>query len=290
MIISMTGFGDARYEDDRLRVVVEIRTVNNRYLKVQVRCADLPALVEAEVEKLVRRALSRGTAYVGLRIDRVSKAGQFRLNESVVSRYLDQIAELALQRGVEESIRIRDILMLPGIVNDADTDTAFTEEEWRTIRQTVVQALERLNGMRREEGRVMAEELSARCDDVARRTAAITERVPQLVADYRERVRNLLTELDVEIDRADLIREVSIFADRSDITEELCRLRSHVDQFREALQLGEPAGRRLDFLMQEMFREANTLGAKCSDVAVSRDVVELKETIGKMRELVQNVE
>jgi len=294
MIVSMTGFGDARHEDDRFRVAAEIRTVNNRYLKVQVRCADLPMAIEAEVEKLVRRYLSRGTANVVLRIDRVRDAGRYQLDEEVIGRYLEQVGQLAGRHGLGESVGIKDLLPLPGVVVENDSESVFSEEQTEAVRRTVVEALERLNGMRAEEGRHMAEELAAHCDVVAERTAAIADRVPQTVAGYRdkihERVRNLLTELDVEIDQADLIREVSIFADRSDITEELCRLRSHVDQFREALQLKEAAGRRLDFVTQEMFREANTVGAKCSDVAVSREVVELKETIGKMREQVQNVE
>jgi uncharacterized protein (TIGR00255 family) len=151
-----------------------------------------------------------------------------------------------------------------------------------------------LQAMRQEEGRAMANEMLQMRDHIAGQLERIREQVPRVAVLYRDRlldrVRNLLGELDVQIDRSDLIKEVAIFAERSDIAEEVVRLASHLDQFQEILNEPESAGRKLEFLTQEMFRETNTIGSKASDVGISRHVVEIKGTLEKIRELVQNIE
>ena len=156
------------------------------------------------------------------------------------------------------------------------------------------EALGRLQGMRQEEGRAMAQEFLQYRDFLAAQLAQIRQRTPTVVTAYRdrlhERVRSLLAELDIEIDRSELIKEVSVFAERSDIAEEVVRLASHLDQFQEIMNEPESPGRKLEFLTQEMFREANTIGSKASDVEISRHVVEIKGTLERIRELVQNVE
>jgi uncharacterized protein (TIGR00255 family) len=168
------------------------------------------------------------------------------------------------------------------------------DEEWPLLERVLEQALDRLQAMRQEEGRAMAQELLQLRDQIAAELGAIRARIPSVAAAYRdrllERVRALLAELDVKIDRSDLIKEVAIFAERSDIAEEVVRLASHLDQFRDVVAEPESAGRKLEFLTQEMFREANTIGSKASDVDISRHVVEIKGALEKIRELVQNVE
>jgi uncharacterized protein (TIGR00255 family) len=162
------------------------------------------------------------------------------------------------------------------------------------MEQVLGKALARLQAMRQEEGRAMAQELLLHRDHIARDLEQVRRRMPQVAVTYRdrllERVRGLLTELDVQIDRSDLIKEVAIFAERSDIAEEVVRLASHLDQFQEIISEPESAGRKLEFLTQEMFREANTIGSKAGDVEISRHVVEIKGTLEKIRELIQNVE
>ncbi len=168
------------------------------------------------------------------------------------------------------------------------------DEEWPVLERVLQQALDRLQAMRLEEGRAMAQELLQYRDQIGAELEQIRQRTPQVTVLYRdrllERVRGLLSELDVKIDRSDLIKEVSVFAERSDVAEEVVRLASHLDQFQDVFKEPESAGRKLEFLTQEMFRETNTIGSKASDVEISRRVVEIKSTLEKIRELVQNIE
>jgi uncharacterized protein (TIGR00255 family) len=168
------------------------------------------------------------------------------------------------------------------------------EAEWPVVERVLAQALNKLQAMRQEEGRAMARELLALRDHIGAELAQVRSRAPQVSVAFRdrllERVRGLLAELDVQIDRTDLIKEVSVFAERSDIAEEVVRLASHLDQFQDVVNEPESAGRKLEFLTQEMFREANTIGSKASDVDISRHVVEIKAALERVRELVQNVE
>ena len=172
--------------------------------------------------------------------------------------------------------------------------THVLQEDGPIIEKTLETALAKLQAMRREEGQAMAEELLSLCSSILRHLDVIRGRVPQIATLFRDRlldrVKSLLTELDVQIDRNDLIREVSIFAERSDIAEEVMRLATHLDHFQDMMAEPESPGRKLDFLTQEMFREANTIGSKAGDVEISREVVEIKGTLEKIRELVQNVE
>ena len=186
-------------------------------------------------------------------------------------------------------------LALQGIVvPEPGTSSLKLDEEWPVMERVLAEALAKLQAMRREEGRAMAQELLSLRDHIASQLAAIRERAPQVATLFRdrllERVRGLLNEVDVQIDRSDLIKEVSIFAERSDIAEEVTRLASHLEQFQDIVNEPESAGRKLEFLTQEMFRETNTIGSKASDVDISRYVVEIKGTLEKIRELVQNVE
>lgn len=292
----MTGFGEARYQSDRLTLSVELRALNNRYLKVSVRASDPYHLLEPEFEKVIRRVVRRGTLQVHFRCERQAAPTDFRINATALRSYLVQIealrAELKLQdRG--DSL-LAQVLALPGVVPEPGAQGARLEEDWPLIEQTLQAALDKLQGMRREEGRAMARELLAHRDTIGAHLERIRTRIPQVVASYRdrlhERVRALLGELDVQLDRNDLIKEVSIFAERSDIAEEVVRLASHLGQFQEMMNDKESPGRKLEFLTQEMFREANTIGSKASDVEISREVVEIKATLEKIRELVQNVE
>jgi uncharacterized protein (TIGR00255 family) len=186
------------------------------------------------------------------------------------------------------------VLVLPGVVEEPDQAGRDPGADWTTVEPVLEEALNRLQSMRAEEGRTMGDELLRLVGEIGKELEQIRSRAPRVIEEYRnklhDRVRNLLAELDVEIDRSDLIKEVSIFAERSDITEEVVRLASHLGQFREIMKESESPGRKLDFLTQEMFREANTIGSKANDVEIARRVVEIKGAIEKIRELIQNVE
>jgi uncharacterized protein (TIGR00255 family) len=296
VLFSMTGYGEASYQSDALNLAIELRAVNNRYLKVTLRAAEPYNLLEAEFEKVIRRSVKRGTIQVHLRCQRQFSPQDFQINATALRSYVHQLRGLSGDLGLADSGQalLAQALALPGVVAEPATASFHLEEEWPILEKVLEKALDRLQAMRREEGRAMAQELLQHRDHIAAELAKVRERVPQVATIYRdrllERVKGLLAELDVQIDRSDLIKEVSIFAERSDVAEEVVRLASHLDQFQEIINEPESAGRKLEFLTQEMFRETNTIGSKASDVDVSRHVVEIKGTLEKIRELVQNVE
>jgi uncharacterized protein (TIGR00255 family) len=296
VLCSMTGYGDASYQSDDLQVAVELRAVNNRYLKVTLRAGEPYNLLEAEFEKVVRRTIRRGAVQVHLRCQRKYSPQDFQINAVALRSYLDQLNaacnELSLpDRGAS---LLSQALTLPGVVPEPSTSGFRMDEEWPVLERVLEQAVGRLQTMRLEEGRAMAQELLQYRDQIGAELEQIRLRTPQVAVLYRDRlldrVRGLLSELDVKIDRSDLIKEVSVFAERSDVAEEVVRLASHLDQFQEVFKEPESAGRKLEFLVQEMGREANTIGSKASDVEISRRVVEIKSTLEKIRELVQNIE
>ena len=296
MLFSMTGYGEATYQSDALNLAIELRAVNNRYLKVSLRAAEPYNLLEPEFEKVIRRTVKRGTIQVHLRCQRQSSPQDFQINSTALRSYLQQLRSLAEETGLSASgvSLLGPVLTLPGVVPEPATAAFRLEEEWPVIERVLVQALDRLQTMRQEEGRAMAQELLQLRDQIGRELDHIRQRIPIVAVAYRdrllERVRALMNELDVQIDRSDLIKEVSIFAERSDIAEEVVRLASHLGQFQEIVNEPESAGRKLEFLTQEMFRETNTIGSKASDVEISQHVVEIKGALEKIRELVQNVE
>lgn len=296
MLLSMTGYGDARYQSDALTVAIELRAVNNRYLKVSLRANEPYNLLEPEVEKVVRQTVRRGTLQVHLRCERQFAPQDFRINGTALRSYLTQLRTIAAELGLGHpgAECLGPMLALPGVVPEPGELSLAIEEEWPILQKVLEQALAKLQAMRLEEGRAMAQELLQQRDTIAAQLAQIRQRAPGVVEAYRdrlhERVKKLLGELDVEIDKSDLIKEVSVFAERSDIAEEVVRLASHLDQFQEFLKEAESPGRKLEFLTQEMSREANTIGSKASDVEISKLVVEIKGTLEKIRELVQNVE
>lgn len=297
MLLSMTGFGEARHQSDRLSLSIELRAVNNRYLKLTVRAPEPYNLLEPEFEKVIRRIVRRGTIMLTLRCKREANPQDYEINATALQSYLDQLRRMQTQLGLAQvggDGLLAQALALPGVVPEPGNSSFSSEEEWPIVERVLQSALENLQSMRHEEGQAMAQEFLGYRDQITGHLNRIRDRAGVVVEAYRdrlhERVRGLLAELDIEIDRNDLIREVSIFAERSDIAEEVVRLGSHLDQFQSIMGEPESPGRKLEFLTQEMFREANTIGSKASDVEISRQVVEIKGTLEKIRELVQNVE
>jgi uncharacterized protein (TIGR00255 family) len=296
VLLSMTGYGEARYQNDALTLAIELRALNNRYLKIALRAAEPYNLLEPEFEKVIRRTIRRGTVQIHLRFERQYAPQDYRINATALRSYLGQLRSISDELGLREKadVSLGDVLGLPGVVPEPGSAESHLDEDWPLIERVLNVALTKLQGMRQEEGRAMTQELLLHRKSIAGELAQIRDRAPGVAAAYRdrlhERVRSLLAELDVELDRSDLIKEVSIFAERSDIAEEVVRLASHLDQFEEIINEPESPGRKLEFLTQEMFREANTIGSKAGDVAISRHVVEIKGALEKIRELVQNVE
>ena len=296
MLQSMTGFGEARSQQDGLAVAVEIRTVNNRFFKLTVRTSEGYGSLEPLVERSVRDAVHRGTVQVAVRVDRKRSPDDYRINVEVLDRYRRQLGELSRAWNAEKTggPSIEALLALPGVVDDASGSAVDATADWPLIEQTVRAAIENLGRMRAEEGRAMAADLATNCQTVAANLDRIERRAPRVVEEYRgrlfDRLNRTLAELDVVLDPAEIIKEVSLFADRSDISEEIIRLRSHLEQFHATVELPESTGRKLDFLTQEMFRETNTIGAKANDVEIARHVIEIKTAVERIREMIQNIE
>jgi uncharacterized protein (TIGR00255 family) len=292
----MTGYGEALFESDKLRLSIELRALNNRYLKVSVRASEPYNLLEAEFEKVIRKKVRRGTVQVNVRCDRQYSPQDFRVNVAALKSYVEQIRRASEEMGLRDrdAALLGQVLALPGVVPEPGSTSVSVDDEWPVVEKVLDEALDRLQAMRLEEGRAMGQEFLQLRAHIAGQLDEIRKLAPRVCDAYRDRlhdrVKSLLAELDVKIDRSDLIKEVAIFAERSDIAEEVVRLASHLDQFQEIMNEPESPGRKLEFLTQEMFREANTIGSKAGDVEISRRAVEIKGTLEKIRELVQNVE
>jgi uncharacterized protein (TIGR00255 family) len=294
LLASMTGFGDARGQAAGLSVHVEVRTINNRHFKLGYRSSDGYASLEPEVENVVRQAMRRGTVQVNLRVDRQASAENYRINAAVVENYRAQLAAISGTGKSSEKVSLDTLLQLPGAIDEGYRTNIEPQEDWPAIKPVLEEALAAVNKMRLDEGQALFKDLTENGQLVETFLAKVAERAPAVADSYRDRlaqrVNKALAELSVTLDPVDLLREVSLFIDRSDISEEAVRLRSHLQQFSEALQLEESAGRKLEFIVQEMGREVNTIGSKANDAEISRYVVEIKSALERIREQIQNVE
>lgn len=292
MLLSMTGYGEGRAQRDDLSIAVEVRAVNNRFLKINLRCPDAYHVLEAEIEKAVRGRVKRGALQIQLQLRRQPRPEDFQLNHFALKTYATQLRRLGQELGAD--FPLAAALGLPGVVAEPESKAVSPLDDWPTLAPALEAALNNLQAMRAEEGQAMAAELKQHAGDLAAALAMVKTRTPQVVASHRERLKEkigaLLREQGLEPDGAALIREVALFGERTDVAEEIVRLESHIAQFGEMLREKESPGRKLDFLIQEMVRETNTIGSKGNDLEIARHVVEMKSTLEKMRELIQNVE
>jgi uncharacterized protein (TIGR00255 family) len=292
VLLSMTGFGEARHQGPHFTATVEVRSVNNRHLKINVRISDRYAALEPEIERLVRDQVRRGTVQLVLRVERPRRAEDYRLNTVALASYRDQIEAL---RGSDGGpVDLAALLALPGVVEERRPSEDDPHDDWPELAAVITEALTQHRTSRAEEGRAMAAELLSLGRSIAGHLEAVAARGPVVVRAYQdrltERVAALIQDRGGTLEPRDLIREVAIYAERSDIAEEITRLRAHLDQFEQAIAGPESAGRKLEFIVQEMGRETNTIGSKAGDSEISREVVEMKGDLEKVRELIQNVE
>jgi len=293
MALSMSGCGEAVVADGPSTCRVEIRCVNNRFLKVSLRAREGFSLLESRIEAAIRGRVRRGAVQVSL--DLIGPAGPAarQLDEAQIEAYLGQLEHFCTRHDMPLPRSVDALLSLPGVLAETMASRSQVEAVWPLVERTVAAAVDRLDAMRRAEGAAMAREMRATCGEVLRIVRLIRERVPAVLEEHRrrllERVGKLLESRGVSLAEADLAREIALVAERSDIAEELVRLESHVEQFDRLLDAESP-GRSLDFLTQELAREANTIASKSLDVTIAHLVVELKTQIERLREIVQNVE
>lgn len=294
MPLSMTGFGESHCQQDDLMVAVEVRTINNRYLKLSLRVSDGYGALEPEIESIIRKRIHRGTVQVTIRIVRGRAEDLYRINAEVLEGYRRQIDSIRQRWGSSEPVGLESLLALPGVVNEDTLAIPEAEQDWPVIRSTLEAAIDAMDRMRLDEGRAMTVDLRANCRQVGDCLTVIQKLAPLVAEGYRtrleERLNKILAEYQVSLAPGDLIREISLFGERCDISEEIVRLRSHLDQFDAILDSPESCGRKLEFLTQEMFREANTIGSKANDVEIARQVIDIKGAVERIREMIQNVE
>tara|TARA_R110002095_G_scaffold206728_1_gene191017 strand:+ start:1656 stop:2528 length:873 start_codon:yes stop_codon:yes gene_type:complete len=290
----MTGFGSSTAENDRLSVNAEIRTVNNRYLKISSRYPDFYAKLGSQIEKLLRSAITRGTVNLTLRIDNLDRTSDYLLDEEVVKQYWLQLKHLTEVCHLPLPDDINSLLTLPGAVIDNYSRAHTPEADWPLIEQAIQEALTELTEFRVKEGESAQADLLASNQKICEQLEIVKLKAPRVVTSYRDRLHQRLSDLlqdqEVEFDPDSLIREVSMFADRCDINEEISRLHCHLEQFDTIITGNASQGKKLEFLVQEMFREINTIGSKANDVEISHAVIEMKLAVEKIRENVQNVE
>jgi uncharacterized protein (TIGR00255 family) len=290
----MTGYGESRQVDEFLSATVDVRAVNNRYLKVVGKYPEWMASVESEVERRVRQRVSRGTVTVSIRVRRLPRPEDFQINQVALTSYLQQLDAVSQRLKIEGPRDLAHLLALPGVVVE-QTEAALPEDSVYTLVFRLLEsALDSFQEFRVAEGRAMGAELDRNNGQIARQLGEIEQLAPQSVIEYRqkllERVRQSLQSAGGLVNDSDLLREVAIYAARGDINEEIARMHSHLVQFAAFVSERESSGRKLDFLCQEMFRETNTMGSKSNHAGLARAVVEIKAAIERNREILQNVE
>ena len=292
MIKSMTGYGKNEAVSERGCFTVEIRSVNHRYGEISVRMPRGFLALENEIKKKLALVLKRGKIDVYVQWDEAGGAAAMPQADTALAQgYADLFRNLSANLGLTVEVPLSLVIAQKGVLKDAGV--AIDESEFLPQLASAVQgAITAIDAMRAREGEALLLDLSARRLQVSEWVRQVGERVPQVVTEYRQKLKVRLDQLleGVEMDPARLVQEVALMADRCDVTEELVRLASHFAQFDEALELVEPVGRKLDFLMQEMNREVNTIGSKSSDAEVTTLVIRIKAEMEKMREQVQNVD
>ncbi len=292
----MTGHGRGAHHENQIQVNAEVRSVNNRYLKINI-ISDLDAELQVKVEERVRKFLTRGSVSVRIRVDNNSSAA-FQLNLEQLQAYQQQLTDAPVDSSSDpsqprESFPITKLLTLPGVVEESGS-VVDSETLWPVVEKALNEALEQLSSMRKREGESMMADMKLNCSALGDYLTKIEASAPEVVEAFskrlKDRIQNLLEKFDIKSQPADIIREIGIFAERSDIAEETVRLRSHLAQFDEIMAAKESNGRKLDFLIQEILRETNTIGSKASHAVIAKHVVEIKTLIERLREMVQNVE
>lgn len=292
MICSMTGYGDADVTADSVTYAVELRSLNNRYFKASIKLPDPLQYLEPDIERLLRDRLGRGSVTFSLRMRSATGIEAYEVNIAALERYVRQLQSLAAL-GVGITVELGSTLSLPGVSQPPQLDETEKQRQWALVRELALTVLDKANEMRRIEGRALRDDLLAHCQVILDQLETIRLRAPDVVREYHQRlslrVEELIRNGKLSLEADSLAREVAIYAERSDISEEIARLASHIQQFRDLCDSNELAGRKLEFLTQEMLREANTIASKSNDVSIARGVIEIKASVDRLKEQTANV-
>ena len=294
MIKSMTGFGRSEYSDGKRNIIVEIKSVNHRYFDISIKMPRRYAFAEDKVKNAVKDKIRRGKVDVSIMVENITENDvNIKLNTMVAKQYYDNLMELRENFDVSGDITLQFLSTLPDVMK-AIPDVEDEEEITKAILIPVAEAAANLEAMRAVEGEKLAEDLIAKGAHVKEILDQIAERAPQVAANYTEKLRARITELiggSVQVPEDRILVEAAIFADKCAIDEEITRLNSHLVQLKDIITKStQPDGKKLDFLVQEMNREANTIGSKTNDITITGHMLDIKSEIEKIREQVQNIE
>ena len=288
----MTGFGRGHQVLNGRDITVEIRAVNHRYYEFSSRLPRSLGYVEDKLKTLLQGRISRGKVEVSVLINNVEAADEkITINHEIVKEYIDAMRSVKDEFGLVDDLSLSNILRIPDAFTVVKTETDEAQL-WEDIRSTAEEALEHFISMRENEGERMKQDVLSRLAKIEEWVGVVETRSPMVVEDYRKRLYDKMCEVlsSTNIDENRILMEAGIFSEKTAVDEETVRLRSHIAQFRGMLESGEPVGRKLDFLVQEMNRETNTIGSKVQDIEVTRIVVDQKSEIEKIREQIQNIE
>lgn len=294
MIRSMTGFGDAAGTYDGSIYSVEVRSVNNKFLKTSVRVPERLQTLEPELEQTIRSKISRGSVVITIGCSEQNEKAAFTINQGALRSYAQQIAD-AMECDVDQ-VGVEQLVNLPGVLQPPGNEEDRLQSARKALGPLVELALEHLIAMRTREGSALSSDLSTHLSFISERLKKIEEIAPRVSNDYEKRLKarmdSLMSEFDVQSDQAEIIREIAVYAEKTDIAEEIARLSEHLIHFNELLDNTDdrPIGRTMDFLSQELLREANTIASKSPDATMSRLIVEIKGAIDRIKEQVQNAE
>ncbi|MCM1329331.1 MAG: YicC family protein [Ruminococcus sp.] len=292
MIKSMTGYGRSQQTLDGREILVEIKSVNHRYFEFSARVPRAYGYLEEKLKTFLQGKVSRGKVEVGVTVYNIEgKDALIEVNSSIAKGYVDALRKANETLELKDDITLSNLIRLPDIFN-VIKNTEDEEVIWNDVKTAAEEALSNFVAMRETEGLKMREDVEQRLDYIESLVEKVEERSPMVTEAYRERLFGKLTEVlnDKKIDEQRILTEAAIFSEKTAVDEETVRLKSHINQFRGLLEINEPVGRKLDFLIQEFNRESNTIGSKAQDVEITKIVVELKSEIEKIREQIQNIE
>lgn len=293
MAISMTGFGRGEHKDENFSFVIECKTINHKYTDINIRLPRKISFLEDKIRNFVKDYVKRGRVDLYIKLELLnSNESTLKFDEELASQYYNILSSIRDKFDLVDDISVMNIAKFPDIVKveEKEEDESIV---WNSLRQALENCLVKLKGMREEEGTKLASDIKMRCDLLKNYIEEIEKYSYNVVIDYKEKLKNRINELlegNVQVDENRLAQEIAIYADKSSITEEIVRFKSHILQLKKTIDKNDSIGRKIDFLIQEMNREINTIGSKSSDLNITNLVVEVKSELEKIREQIQNIE
>jgi uncharacterized protein (TIGR00255 family) len=288
-LVSMTGYGQGSISNEKYTITVEMRSVNSRYLEIKFKLPSMWGELEERMRELISSKISRGRVDVSVFVSYAQTDAKLNIDWQLLESVKEAHEKLSNTVGLAEPLSFTDLLAVEGVLT-LEKPQEDLEEIWKDLSVALTEALDQLYNMRRAEGERLAEDITQRIEYIKKKTLELESLAPLIVKELYDRIKERVAEMDVALQEERLLQEVALIAEKMNVTEELVRLKSHCDGFLQIMQENNSVGRKLDFLLQEMNREINTTGSKSSNLTISRNVVEIKSELEKIREQIQNIE